>query len=447
MYTLNEHPSVVKFFEKNNSDIKQVQNTKLKAEWLRGICLEAGADDAGFVEIDRKEIADQQDDILAEIPNTKSILILAFRMNRQNIRTLARSIASNEFIETGKHLKEVLRKVVSTLEKKGIWVVSESGLFPMEIDRLPAKGWVASLKPLAVSAGLGRMGRHRMIIHPKFGAFMYLAAVFIDREIEDYNRPIDCNPCIKCRLCTAACPTGAIASDGQFDLQSCVTHNYREKIGGFSDWVENIVKSKNVADYRKRVSDSETISIWQSLGYEANTKCNYCMAVCPAGDDVIGPFLSDRKGFLDNVVKPLQKKEENVYVVPGSDAEAYASHRFPHKTIKQVGNGLRAPSIKSFLSVLPRIFQRGQSEGLNAIYHFTFTGEEEAKATINIKDRKINVIKGHIGKSAIHVTADSKTWLKFLAKERNIVWALLTRKIRIKGSPKLLLAFGKCFPS
>ena len=91
--------------------------------------------------------------------------------------------------------------------------------------------------------------------------------------------------------------------------------------------------------------------MWQSLGYESNTKCDYCMAVCPAGDDVIGPFLSDRKGFLGNVVKPLQKKEEKVYVVPGSDAETYVSRRFPHKTIRRVGNGLRPPSIKGFLSV------------------------------------------------------------------------------------------------
>jgi hypothetical protein len=45
------------------------------------------------------------------------------------------------------------------------------------------------------------------------------------------------------------------------------------------------------------------------------------------------------------------------------------------------------------------------------------------------------------------VTADSETWLGFVAKERNLVWALLRRRIRIHGSPGLLVAFGKCFPS
>ena len=38
------------------------------------------------------------------------------------------------------------------------------------------------------------------------------------------------------------------------------------------------------------------------------------------------------------------------------------------------------------------------------------------------------------------------TWIGFLRKERNIVWALLRRKIRLQGPLKLLVAFGKCFP-
>jgi hypothetical protein len=45
------------------------------------------------------------------------------------------------------------------------------------------------------------------------------------------------------------------------------------------------------------------------------------------------------------------------------------------------------------------------------------------------------------------MSADSQTWLGFLAKERSLLWALLRRRIRIWGSPRLLLAFGKCFPS
>jgi hypothetical protein len=213
------------------------------------------------------------------------------------------------------------------------------------------------------------------------------------------------------------------------------------------DWVEDVADSKDARDYRRRVEDSETASIWQSLGFGPQYKAAYCMAACPAGVDVIGPFLGDREGFLDEVVEPLRRKEEPVYVIPGSDAEAYVTRRFPHKRPRRVGGGRRPKSIRSFLFALPHFFQRHASEGLGASYHFTFTGEEPAEATVVIRDKAIRVERGHVGTPDLRVTADSRTWLGFLAKERSLAWALLRRKIRLKGSPRLLVAFGKCFPS
>src|SRR5258708_29057147 len=200
------------------------------------------------------------------------------------------------------------------------------------------------------------MGIHRNVIHPKFGSFILLGTVLVGADITEDSEPVDYNPCLECKLCVAACPVGAIGADGHFNFSACYTHNYREFMGGFADWVENVVESRDALDYRSRVSESETSSIWQSLGFGPNYKAAYCMAVCPAGDDVIGPFLGDRKGFLDGVLNPLQEKQETLYVVPGSDAETYATKRFPHKRIKAVGNGLRPRSIRSFLGSMPHVF-------------------------------------------------------------------------------------------
>jgi hypothetical protein len=218
-------------------------------------------------------------------------------------------------------------------------------------------------------------------------------------------------------------------------------------MGGFGDWVEQIADSRDALDYRRRVTDSETASVWQSLGFGPNYKAAYCMAVCPAGDDVIGPFLDDRKGFLQAVVNPLQEKPETLYVIAGSDAEAHATKRFPHKRVQRVHNGTRPGSIRAFLDLLPHVFQRHQSAGLTATYHFTFTGHEPAEATIVIRDETIHVERGHVGTPDLRVTTDSAAWLGFVRRERSLVWALLTRKVRLRGSPRLLLAFGKCFPA
>jgi hypothetical protein len=226
-----------------------------------------------------------------------------------------------------------------------------------------------------------------------------------------------------------------------------MTHNYRDRLGGFQDWIERVVSSKNVKSYRKKVRDSETVSMWQSLSYGICNKSSYCMAVCPAGESVIGPFLDDRKGFVEEVVKPLQNKTESIYVVPGSDGEAHVVRRFPHKTVKRIGNGLRPNSAIGFLQSLPIVFQPHQSEGIDAIYHFSFTGEEDCSGTVVIRNMTIEVKEGLVGTPDLHVKADSRTWIDFLAKEKNLVLALLGRKIRLKGDPRRMKAFARCFPS
>jgi ferredoxin len=252
---------------------------------------------------------------------------------------------------TPDEINEVARRIVAALETSGVRALNGGAAgFPMEADRWGAKMWTISHKPVAVAAGLGRMGIHRNVIHPKFGNFVLLGTVLMNANITEYSHPVDYNPCLECKLCVAACPTGAIGSDGHFDFAACYTHNYREFMGGFNDWIETIAESGSARIYRKKVTDAETVSMWQSLSFGANYKAAYCMAVCPAGDDVIGPFLMDRKGFLEDVVQPLQKKSETVYVVPDSDAEDHVARRFPNKRTKRVSNGLAGQgSIRAFL--------------------------------------------------------------------------------------------------
>jgi ferredoxin len=446
---LAEHPTVRRFHEtRSNQAITTEATIPLDAAWLRRLALECGADDVGLVEISRAAVDDQRDDILRFFPPAKTLLSFVCRMNREPVRSPARSVANLEFHDTGDHVNEVARRVVAGLERRGVRAMNPAMGFPMEMDRFPGgKIWVVSHKPVAVAAGLGHMGIHRNVIHPKFGNFILLGTVVIGAEATAYDQPIAYNPCLECKLCVAACPVGAISPEGRFNFSACLTHNYREFMGGFTDWVEQIADSKNALDYRKRVSDSESVSMWQSLGFGPNYKAAYCMSVCPAGDDVIGPYLTDKSVYLREVVRPLQEKVETIYVVPGSDAEEHVARRFPHKKVKRVGNGLRVRTIARFLSGLRLTFQPGKAAKLDAVYHFTFTGAKTKQATVAIRSGTLEVQDGLHGEADLRVTADTETWLGFLAKERSLLWAILRRRIRIKGSPKLLIEFGKCFPS
>ena len=418
----------------------------LKGNRILQICLDAGADDAGLVSIGRPELDDQRADILRAFPQTRSLLTFVCRMNREPVRSVNRSVANLEFHHTTDFVNDVAHDVVRRLEEQGIAAMNPSAGFPMEMSNFPGKIWVVSHKPVAVAAGLGRMGVHRNVIHPKFGNFIVLGTVLLGAEVDVESRPIDYNPCLTCKLCVAACPVGAIKHDGRFDPSACLTHNYREFMSGFTDWVEQIADSENAKGYRRRVSDPETASMWQSLSFGANYKAAYCMAVCPAGEEVIGPFVADRGRFIGETLKPLQARQEAVYVVADSDAEAHVKKVFPHKTVRRV-HGVRPNTIKGFIEGLPIVFQAGQSKGLNAVYHFRFTGQQPAEATVTIRDATVQVASGLVGTADCSVVADSATWMGVLRKEKNVVWAVIRRKVRVRGGLKLLTAFGKCFPS
>lgn len=419
----------------------------LDAGWLRQLCRDCGADDVGLVGIGRAALDDQRADILKAFPSTKTLVSFVCRMNREPIRSPARSVANLESQKAGDHVNDVARKLVMALERAGIRAMNPAASYPMEMDQFPGKIWVVAHKPVAVAAGLGHMGIHRNVIHPKFGNFILLGTVLVGAEATAYDQPIAFNPCLGCNLCVASCPVGAISSDGHFDFSACMTHNYREYTGGFNDWIEQLADSKNALDYRKRVSEAETASMWQTLSFSANYKAAYCMSVCPAGQDVIGPYLQDKPAFVDELLRPFIEKRETIYVLENSDAENYVARQFPHKTVKQVRSGIRARTIAAFIRGMSLLFQPGKSVGLNAVYHFTFFGNESAAITVAIRDQTIQVQEGLHGKSDLQMQADSQTWLGFLAREKNLLWALLRRKIRVQGSLKLMRAFSKCFPS
>src|SRR5277367_5457637 len=96
-------------------------------------------------------------------------------------------------------------------------------------------------------------------------------------------------------------------------------------MSGFSDWVEKVAESNTALSYREKVSLSETASMLQSLAFGPNYKAAYCLAVCPAGEDVIGPFLTNKASFLKDTLRPLTEKKK-----PSTSSPAPMRRSTPH---------------------------------------------------------------------------------------------------------------------
>ncbi|HWG41248.1 MAG TPA: hypothetical protein VN688_00570, partial [Gemmataceae bacterium] len=170
---LEDHPTVQRIRLKTVPSVPPAKES-LDAGWLKQLVLDAGADDVGFVEIGRPALDDQREDILKAFPYSKTLISFVVRMNREAIRTPARSVSNTEFHHSGDEVNDIARSVVQTLEDRGIRAMNPAMGFPMEMDQFPGKVWVVSHKPVAVAAGLGMMGIHQNVIHEKFGNFILL---------------------------------------------------------------------------------------------------------------------------------------------------------------------------------------------------------------------------------------------------------------------------------
>jgi NAD-dependent dihydropyrimidine dehydrogenase PreA subunit/putative sterol carrier protein len=413
---------------------------------LRQLCLDCGADDVGFVGIDRPEIASQKAEIKTAFPATQALISIACRMNREPIRSPMRSITNNEFHETYETINAVARKITRELETRGVRALNLVSAFPMEVDR-PAKAWVVGHKPVAEAAGLGKHGIHRSVIHPKFGSFIVLDTILVGLPITEEGVPLDFAPCLECKLCVAACPVDALGQDGSFNFSACYTHNYREYLGNFSDWTGHLADAKDRKDFRARVSNGENLSMWQSLSFKPGYKAAYCISVCPAGEDVIGPFKEDRIGFTNEFLKPLQALSETIYVLPRSDAEVVVPKRYPHKKMKVVPLGMgEARDPFSFFFLLSLTFQRRRSKGLNATFAIHLTGDAPLKVIVKIEKQILSVEYGKATNPDVTLTMQPNTLLHMLDIDFDLAGALAKGDIVCDGPSELLEKLIDSFP-
>lgn len=441
-----DHPTILKV-RAQAAARAEGGDAPLDPAWLRRLCLDHGADDVGFVGIDRREVADQRPDILSTFSGTRALISVVKRMNREPVRSPVRSVANHEFHETYQDINVAARDIVRALEAQGIPAVNAVAAFPMEAQGFPGKTWTVAHKPIAEAAGVGKMGIHRNVIHPKFGNFIILDTILVGREIGEESQPLDYAPCLECKLCVAACPVEAIGPDGSFNFSACYTHNYREFLGNFVDWTTTIADAKDGADYRARMSDGETVSMWQSLSFKPSYKAAYCISVCPAGEDVIGPYLDDRIAFSRQVVGPLQAKAETIFVLPDSDAETTVPKRYPHKPVKRVDWTIGSNDPFSFLFNLTLTFQRRKAKGLDATYHLRLSGAMPVEATISVSKQTLAVEFGLLGDADVVIAADSDVWLHALDHDFDLAAALDDGEIDIEGRRDLFETLMRCFPA
>lgn len=99
-------------------------------------------------------------------------------------------------------------------------------------------------KVWAKKSGLGWIGKHSNLIHPKKGSFFFIAELIIDLDLEA-DGPIK-DYCGTCTRCIDACPTEAIVEPYVVDGSKCISYltiELKDKVlpseftGKLNDWI------------------------------------------------------------------------------------------------------------------------------------------------------------------------------------------------------------------
>ncbi|MEW5734244.1 MAG: hypothetical protein AB1921_05275 [Thermodesulfobacteriota bacterium] len=142
-----------------------------------------------------------------------------------------------------------------------------------------------SLKHAAEEAGLGKMGRNSLLIHPKFGNVVRLGGLLTAMEWP-FSGPGDfpklCPP--SCELCRKACPVDAIrdrAIEKSKCLGNCISHTLLPPASAMQPLRRMLSKSPRLMAFMELFS----LNFFESYGIS----CTRCLKACPH-------FPGNRKG-------------------------------------------------------------------------------------------------------------------------------------------------------
>src|ERR1700757_1886879 len=153
MAKIDSHPSVIAVRRRSRTAETQRPPAVLDAEWLRKLCFDAGADDAGFVEMERPELAEERAQIERAFHGPRALISFVCKMNRENVRSPARRASNLEFHLTNPDTNEGGRGLAAGGGWGGVGAFNGNGGFPRGVDRSPAERiWVVAHKPIAIAA-------------------------------------------------------------------------------------------------------------------------------------------------------------------------------------------------------------------------------------------------------------------------------------------------------
>jgi epoxyqueuosine reductase len=250
-------------------------------EQIRQFGYELGADAVGFAAIEDYQ-SERAPDPRTILPGVKSLVVLGYReldgaVETENPRvSFASRMGCMELSVKNNYL--MTRYIEDHCQVKAASIPASYPL-DMSPDVMGLVGDV-SLRHAAVAAGLGVLGRHNLVIHPRFGSRIVFTAILTGLPLSS-EPPIQEELCDQCDLCVEACPAHALDEEGITDALRCLRVSQPHGIGGTVRYLRQFIGA-SPEEQKALLKDPRLLHIYQAQFIGFQYFCNRCMAVCPA---------------------------------------------------------------------------------------------------------------------------------------------------------------------
>ncbi len=153
------------------------------------------------------------------VPGCKSVIVtLTNYYPEGNQPAGAPIIARYAWPEVDYHItiKQKLNQLEQTIRKE-----FGDDYFNDEVQHLFVDSAPFAEKSFAQQAGLGWIGKNKLLISPRFGSFCFIGILLINREM-NYDKPME-NKCGTCTRCINACPSKAL-NNGVLEARRCISY-------------------------------------------------------------------------------------------------------------------------------------------------------------------------------------------------------------------------------
>ena len=217
------------------------------------------------------------------MPEAKSVVVFGLRMLKGVVGSGNMDIFTGESHTIYGELARIGYYAGRFLEKAGYRAVVIPPEEPVEVSR-ETLGMVGdlSLKHAAVAAGLGVMGRNRLVITPGFGPRVNFGAVVTDAPLAP-DAPFSEELCAECRLCIDGCPMEAISEDMVVDTRKCLKGGSKYGLGSFIRYLRDLLP-KSTEEIKEALRDPQFWNYYHSLTIGGGYHCIECLKACPVGE-------------------------------------------------------------------------------------------------------------------------------------------------------------------